>query len=290
MTSPSPTTTQLRPSPAVERPRGGRAQAVLTVQRTEQIGPHLVRVVLGGDGFADVRDNAFTDKYVKIMFTDPALGLTPPYDLEALREQLAPDQLPVRRTYTVRRLDPDVQELTIDFVTHGDEGVAGPWARAAQPGDLIALSGAGGAYSPDPTAEWHLFVGDDTAVPAISSAVEALAADAVGVVLLEVDGPADEVPVATPAGVSLRWLHRAGATPGATSLLPAAVQELDWPTGRVQVFAHGERGAMKALRAVFADRAVPRADLSLSGYWAFGRSEDRFQAEKREPIGQIFPD
>ena len=30
------------------------------------------------------------------------------------------------RTYTVRHWDPIRGELTIDFVVHGDEGVAGP--------------------------------------------------------------------------------------------------------------------------------------------------------------------
>ena len=235
-------------------------------------------------------DNEFTDKYVKIVFADPALGLTPPYDLEALRAELAPEQLPVRRTYTVRQVDAEAGELTIDFVTHGDEGVAGPWAIAAQPGDLLALSGAGGGYAPDPDADWYLLVGDDTAVPAISSAVEALPASSVGTVLVEVDGPDDEIPIATPPGVELRWLHRAGAAPGAAPLLPDAVTALEWRDGRVHVFAHGERESMKALRSVFADRGVPRTDLSLSGYWAYGRTEDRFQAEKREPVGQIFED
>ena len=31
----------------------------------------------------------------------------------------------------------------------------------------------------------------------------------------------------------------------------------------------------------------PGGQLSLSGYWAAGRTEDVFQAEKRQPIGQI---
>ena len=54
------------------------------------------------------------------------------------------------------------------------------------------------------------------------------------------------------------------------------------------MFAHGEREAMKAVRdELLVRRGVPRGDLSLSGYWAFGRTEDRFQAEKREPVGVV---
>ena len=47
---------------------------------------------------------------------------------------------------------------------------------------------------------------------------------------------------------------------------------------------------MKALREVFlTQRGLDRSQLSLSGYWAYGRTEDRFQAEKREPIGVVLP-
>ena len=76
---------------------------------------------------------------------------------------------PRRRTYTVRRWDEAAGELTLDFVSHGDEGLAGPWAAAAVPGDQIALQGPGGEYAPDPAADWHLFAGDASALPAIAA-------------------------------------------------------------------------------------------------------------------------
>jgi NADPH-dependent ferric siderophore reductase len=53
------------------------------------------------------------------------------------------------------------------------------------------------------------------------------------------------------------------------------------------VFAHGERESMKAVRAALRPRLTEQDQLSLSGYWAYGRTEDRFQAEKREPIGRL---
>ncbi len=48
------------------------------------------------------------------------------------------------------------------------------------------------------------------------------------------------------------------------------------------------REQMKRLRKNFSARGIERAQLSLSGYWAAGRTEDAFQNEKREPVGQIF--
>lgn len=69
--------------------------------------------------------------------------------------------------------------------------------------------------------------------------------------------------------------------------LIAAVRDLDWAVGTPQVFAHGERETIKAIRRILKEREVPRESLSISAYWARGRAEDQFQAEKREPIGQI---
>lgn len=263
----------------------------MEVLRREQLSPHLVRLHLGGSGFDAFAPNGFTDAYVKIHFAKPSLGLEPPYDLEALRETLAPEDLPVRRTYTVRAVDPVERSLAIDFVVHGSEGIAGPWADAAQPGDRVVFAGPGGAYRPDPTADWYLFAGDESALPAMAAALESLPDDARGVALVEVHAADDEIPVSHPEGVELRWLHRGSTVAAGTStVLPDAVRGLVGRPGRVQVFAHGERETMKALRDIlFTQWSLPRADVSLSGYWAYGRTEDRFQAEKREPIGQILP-
>lgn len=246
--------------------------------------PTIVRLVLGGPGFENFRTNEFTDKYVKILFVDPSLGLAPPYDLAALRESLPPDQRPVTRTYTVRRVVDE--QLTIDFVVHGDEGIAAPWAADAQPGDVISLSGAGGAYAPDPTHDWHLFAGDESALPAIGAAFDALPDDARGIAYLEAEASVAVDDLTAPPGVEVVWLRR--DHPGtAPDLLAEAVADGPWLPGSVGVFAHGERESMKAVRAALKQRELAGGALSLSGYWAYGRTEDRFQAEKREPIGKI---
>jgi NADPH-dependent ferric siderophore reductase len=103
-----------------------------------------------------------------------------------------------------------------------------------------------------------------------------------------VDSEADIQAIGAPAGVDLQWLFRGGVPAGASEVLLNAVRDSEWPEGRVQVFAHGERGYMKSLRDVFfAQRGLDRGQVSLSGYWASGRVEDDFQAEKKLPVGQI---
>jgi NADPH-dependent ferric siderophore reductase len=268
------------------RERSARPQAVLSVQRHEQLNPHMVRIVAGGTGMAQFRPNDFTDKYVKLIFVDSGLGLTPPYDLVELRASLPPEQRPVTRTYTVRSVDLDAQRLTLDFVVHGEEGLAAPWAARAEPGDVLTLSGAGGAYRPNPGMDWYLFAGDESALPAISSALEALGRDARGIAYLETADAGHYLDAAVPAGVDVVWLDRPEPGTG-PRLLADAIGAGPLPAGRVGVFAHGERESMKAVRAALRGRLSEGGELSLSGYWAYGRTEDRFQAEKREPVGRI---
>lgn len=275
-----------------------RPQHVFVVDRTERLTPHMVRVHLGGPAFddfvgtADPDKLAATDKYVKLLLAKPSLGLEPPYDLEELRDTLPKQDRPARRTYTVRAVDHTARTIAVDFVVHGDDGLAGPWAAAAQPGDKLALSGPGGGYAPvdDPDVT-HVLLGDDSALPAIGAALESMADTATGVALVEVAGPADEQQIAHPAGVGLRWLHRdaTGAQPG--TLLLDAARALPRASRPVQVFAHGERTAMKAIRRLLQDDwGLEKREMSLSAYWALGRGEDQFQEEKRKPVGVIFTD
>jgi NADPH-dependent ferric siderophore reductase len=285
-------TAEVRAARAGSAPaRAPRPQVVLEVVATERLSEHMVRLTLGGPGFTAFQNKDATDKYVKLLFADPELGLEPPYDLDELRTRLAPEQMPVRRTYTVRRVDEEAGTLQIDFVVHGEEGLAGPWAAAVQPGERVCFSGPGGMYRPDPEADWHLLAADESALPAVATALEAMDPNAVGVAYLEVAGPADELELAAPAGIELHWLHRGGPFTPESSGLAAAVMAGAWREGRVQVFAHGEREVMKQLRRYLTDeRGVERKQLSLSAYWAYGRAEETFQSEKREPVGQIFPE
>lgn len=268
--------------------RTTRPQVNLTVLRNERLSPHMVRIVAGGPGFSDYVNNQYVDRYVKIVFPQPGVEYELPLDLWAIRESMPRELWPHTRTYTVRWVDLEAQELAIDFVVHGDEGLAGPWAAAAAPGDSLVFTGPGGAYNPAPDADWYLFAGDDAAIPAIAACVEALAPDALGTVFLEVDNEADILPISAPAGVKLHWLQRNGVPAGSSDLLLQALRATEWLPGRVDVFAHGERGYMKGLREIFfVQHGLERSQVSLSGYWAQGRVEEVFQAEKKLPVGQI---
>ncbi|MFF0903920.1 UNVERIFIED_CONTAM: siderophore-interacting protein [Kocuria sp. CPCC 205316] len=307
-------------TPGARPARPRKPQLNLTVRSRELLSPSMVRVVLVLDDPERYADIAPPEKYVKLVFLRPdpehpgtehpgtaARGSARPGaadtvaerpdtepgenpDYWELKETLPGDRQPVTRHLTVRRYVPERHELWMDFVLHGDEGFAGPWAARAEPGDRIIALGPGGRWTPAPDAAWTLIAADDAAIPAALAVLEALPASARGEVLLEVDSPRDVQPVSAPAGMAVRWVFRADGGPEEDPALVRAVREAVWPAAPegVQVFAHGEREVMKALREeLFTRRRLERDQVSLSGYWARGRTEDVFQAEKKLPVGQI---
>lgn len=252
-----------------------------TVVHTERLTPHMIRVVLAVDPADRPEIGAYTDHYLKLLFAPPGVTYPEPLDLEAVRRDLPREQWPRTRTYTVRAWDGATGELTVDFVHHGDEGLAGPWAAAARPGDGLYFLGPGGGYAPDPAADWHLLAGDESALPAVAAAVEQLPPGAVARVFVEVAGPAEEQKLPAHGDVEVVWLHRGGRPVG--EALVAAVTALDFPPGDVQVFVHGEAGFVKELRRFLRlDRGIARERLSVSGYWRRGADEDGWQSSKRE--------
>ncbi|WP_406313886.1 siderophore-interacting protein [Streptosporangium sp. NBC_01639] len=256
------------------------------VRRVERLTPHMIRVILGGDGLAGFEADEFTDHYVKLLFPPAGVSYPAPFDLEAIKRDLPPEQWPTTRTYTVRAWDPEVAELTLDFVYHGDNGLAGPWAARVRPGEEIHFFGPGGGYAPDPQAGWHLLVGDESALPAIAASLERLPAGALAHVFLEVAGPQEEQPLDSPGDAKIVWLHR-GAAPVGEALV-TAVRELDFPDGTLHAFVHGEAGFVKELRRhLRTERGVPLSQLSISGYWRLGRDDEAWRSSKKEWNRQI---
>lgn len=267
------------------------------VVRTEQLTPHMVRVVLGGKGFDTFAPGENTDSYVKLVFVgdDIDVGKLTSFGRQLTLDsfdKLPPEQRPTVRTYTVRRADADKREITIDFVVHGDHGVAGPWAANATPGQRLFVMGPSGAYAPHPEADWHLLAGDESALPSISAALEALPDNAKGYAFIEVAGPEDQLELTAPEGVLVRYIYRGGRADlvlddaaGDHAPLIAAVKEAAWLPGQVQVFIHGEAQAvMHNLRAyIRKERGVDaKWANSISGYWRRGRTEETFREWKRE--------
>ncbi|MEU1400720.1 siderophore-interacting protein [Micromonospora zamorensis] len=251
------------------------------VLRVEWVTPHMVRVVLGGEGLQEFTAEQYTDHYVKLIFPLGDIQYPEPLDLSVIRQDFPRDQWPKTRTYTVRKWDPNAVELSVDFVYHGESGLAAPWAAKVKPGEEIYFSGPGGGYSPSTEADWHLFIGDESALPAIGASLEALPPGAVAKAFIEVSGPEEEQEIKTPADAEIVWLHRGERRIG--DALQEAVSAMVFPTGTVHAFVHGEAHFVKALRYhLRTERGLASDQLSISGYWRSGVDEDGWQSSKSE--------
>jgi NADPH-dependent ferric siderophore reductase len=178
---------------------------------------------------------------------------------------------PVRRRYTIRHLDRARLLLTLDIVLHG----AGPgerWVRSARPGDRIEGIGPRGKITTSPSADWHLFIGDESALPAIFAMTEALPGDSTATLVLEVPDPADEQELSAPARSRVSWLHRLDGQAGEPAALAAEAADVELPPGNGHAYLLGEAKVVLALRDVLAGRGIREDQMSPKAYWGRGRA------------------
>ncbi|HEY2550018.1 MAG TPA: siderophore-interacting protein [Streptosporangiaceae bacterium] len=178
---------------------------------------------------------------------------------------------PVRRRYTIRSLDPVSEVLTLDVVLHGD-GPGERWVRSARPGDRIEGIGPRGKITTRPAADWHLFMGDESALPAIFAMTEALPGDADATLVIEVPAPEDEQELSAPARTRLSWLHRLGRPAGDPAMLAAEAAEVELPDGRGHAYLFGEAKVVLTLREILARRGLADDQVSPKAYWGRGRA------------------
>lgn len=266
-----------------DAPRRARPVRTAEVVRTERLTPDMVRVVFTGDDLLAMPELTYTDHYVKILFPPAGADYQWPFDPEEIKQNAPAEQWPVTRTYTIRAFDRERNEMAIDFVIHGDEGLAGPWAARARRGDEIGFSGPGGAYAPAPDVDAHVFVGDEAAIPAIAASLARLPSGARAEVFLEVASAEHRQALPTTDATIVTWVHREDENLGYGVALADMVASAPIPEGTVEAFVHGNAEMIKVLRRhYFIDHHLDRRRVSISGYWRTGHTEDRWQATKRE--------
>jgi len=181
-----------------------------------------------------------------------------------------PDGGIARRHYTIRAFNAAARRLDIDFVLHGDSP-AGRWALGAQPGEVIEAQGPRGRTRITEGADWRLFVGDETALPAIFAMAESLPAGARAAALIEVDGQTDVQPLVSPAEVAVEWLFRRGAPAGPSTILLDRLSALAPRPRGAHAYVLGETSNVRAQRHYLLSRGFGRDQITAEGYWRPGR-------------------
>lgn len=260
------------PVSSAREPAGGPrrrrpAPRLVEVRSVERVTPRMVSVVVAGeglDGFATAAPTA----HIKVFL--PAPGQSAP-----VLPMSGPDGLvwaadaprPIIRTYTPRRYDEQSGTLEVQFVMHGS-GPASEWAARVQPGDRLGIAGPGGRFSFDPSVRSWWIAGDESALPAIGTLLDALPADASAEVHLEVDGPDDEMAFTSAAQLTVAWHHRHAGGWG-DELLRAAQRAEMTPGTRWWVAC--EAAAVRAIRRhLLVERHVAAEALVTRGYWRAG--------------------
>lgn len=242
---------------APRRVRHETRRRVLQVRRVERIAAHMVRITLGGDDLQGFTSLGFDD-HVKLFFPEAAAP-------DADGEMKTPS-----RDYTPRRYDAAAGTLEIDFALH-DAGPATRWAEQATPGQTLTIGGPRGSFIVPTAFDWHLLIGDDTALPAIGRRLAELPKGSRALVLAEIDGAADRLTFESAAEVTVVWVHRDGAEAGANDLLRNALRMLELPPGDFYAWVACESLTAKALRAqLIADNGANPKWMRAAGYWRRG--------------------
>ncbi|MFT3715736.1 MAG: siderophore-interacting protein [Gordonia sp. (in: high G+C Gram-positive bacteria)] len=247
---------------------------LFTATSVTDVTPGMRRVVFTGEAVGEyLADGLLPNIKILLPKPDGTYGvpeLDDPSSHEVTDLPRRADLRPRVRTYTVRSFDEQARSLTIDFVNHGDEGLASGWAARAEPGSTLCAAGGGGrAIS---IADTYLLAGDETALPAIGSILETMDPAATGTAYIEIADDGERQDLQKPSGVDVVWLSRDGAPAGTTTLLQDAVAAHELPDG-VFAWASAESAQTLAIRKDLRARGLDRKSMLVIGYWRRGFTE-----------------
>ncbi|RCW87094.1 siderophore-interacting protein [Paracoccus lutimaris] len=248
---PNDDTTNRIAAPRIQRVKYEIRRREPVIAEVAHLTPHMIRVTLRGDELADF-ESAAADDHIKVLVPGPDGAL------EA-------------RDYTPRAFDTARRELVIDFVDHGD-GPASGWARKARAGETLKIAGPRGSRVISGTVPNWIFVGDETALPAIGRFLEELPAGTRATVIAAVPGPADEQKLESAADLDLRWIHRPLAEAADPAPLLGALRPLR-PAPGTFVWIAAEAAVARALRQHVLGLGHPPGWIRAAGYWVRGQAD-----------------
>lgn len=235
----------------------------LNVRSNDRLTPNMRRIVLHGTELTDFPAGQ-EGGYVKLVF-----------------KSAEEDGKPTLRSYTIRAFNATERTLTLDFVDHGDNGPASAWANRAAPGDTITIRGPGDPKVAPHDADWFLFAGDMSALPALAVNLENLPPDARGYAFIEILCEDDQQPIDHPEDIELTWLVNPDTS---TPCAPIAerVRALPWLSGTPFPWYAGEFSTMRDLRRFFRDeKGIDKRAMYCSSYWKLGDTDEGMKRAKK---------
>ena len=242
---------------------------IVEVRGVTRLTPRMVRITFGGEQMEGFNSKGPAE-HVRIFLPDNETGelLLPTPGPEG--NEFPEGMRPASRAYTPRRWDAGANELVVDIALH-DHGPGSAWAASVKEGDVAVIGGqAGGAYFPDAEADWYVVGGDEAALPAIGTLLEAMPSTMRAYVFAEVEDAAEEQELSSDAPFEVTWLHREnGAMPGRA--LAETMKAMALPEGNGRIWVSCEADVMREIRKHYIeDRGLDRSVLRTQGYWKMG--------------------
>ena len=238
----------MRADLAVTRVRHAVKRRSCEVTNVVNVTPHLVRITLASDELRDFQSQSFDD-HVKVFFPEDGADT------------------PIARDFTPRRHDPTAGELDLEFVLH-DTGPATRWAAHARPGHQLSIGGPRGSMIIPATFDWHLLIGDETALPAIARRLEELPAEVRAIVMLEVNSTEDEIHFNSRSQLQVSWCHR--STGGSSALLTQLKSLARLPSGEGYAWAAAESSDVREIRHHLLELGLDKSRIRAASYWKRG--------------------
>ncbi len=258
--------------PAKPVPTALPAEVVAVTRLT----PHLVRVTVAAPEFGGMAFQG-SDHYLRLLL--PRAGQREPVLPRSEHwwtEMVAMDsrRRPILRNYTVRDLRPELAEMDIDLVLHGDVGPGSRWAGAVAVGDRVGIIDQGVLHEINHAATGYLVIGDETALPAAAGVLADLGAHVRAQVLLEVPSADDILDLPTAAHADIRYLVRSDTTVTPGSLILSELSTLSRPVGPVTAWIAGEsRMTTGARRHLVNSLGISKSAICFHGYFRHGRAQ-----------------
>nr|MBF0685174.1 siderophore-interacting protein [Pseudomonas sp.] len=265
-----------RPDLAVQKLRHPIKPRLLQVRRITQLSPSMRRITLAGPDLEGFLSASFDD-HVKL-FLPAEAGAKPVMPVIGSNGPEFPADMPrpVSRDYTPRSYDPVSQELDIDFVLH-HSGPATDWATQASPGDYLGVAGPRGSFVIPVGFDWHLLIGDETAIPAIGRRLEELPEDTQAIVVVKLRNPADRTEFVHRCTLHVEWVvdddapadnEQTNSSGERPNLLEQVVRALVLPDGEGYVWAAGEYTDIQQVRAYLVNECgVDKSRIRAASYW-----------------------
>ena len=237
----------------------------LRVLNTSKISPNIKRITFTSNDFEDFPENQ-NGSYIKFLFSDKS----------------SDKKNTLVRPYTIRKFCKEKRELDIDFTNHfGNKGYATKWATECKIGDKILISGPGLKQKIDINSNWFIFVGDMTALPAISVHLEELPENAVGYSVIETLSKDDQIYLKKPKNIKIKWITQSENMNDINLL--KEVRALKWYDSFPFVWVACEFSKMKNLRHFFQkEKMLLKKNMYISSYWKLGLNEEEHKVVKKK--------